>query len=309
MTRRAALDVACDSGVNRNKYLLIMIACLMYTEWSSRCCVGLTSYLHGTAHSAVSEVAGDVFAVSVSLGATPGGGVTPSEGAGVVDLPLEDEGELAGGGTGGGRGGGDGGSRTGVGVTVSPGPLDVVPIPVSGGGAPGLLEPPGHGAGGVGLAHKPEGEHTGGSGHSSTHSPAGAGGRGRGGGGGGADIDDYRRSSSRGGYSRCSCSRCSSSCCCGGGCGYRVADLVGETRRLFTDRGGAAGADVSLKDERSGQEPGGETDVTEHVVRQTEGILAGPADRPVCSGSTGRPCRAGAHGEGRGVEADGPRPS
>ena len=116
-----------------------MIAGLMYTEWSSRCCVGLTSYLHGTAHSAVSEVAGDVFAVSVSLGAAPGGGVAPSEGAGVVDLPLEDEGELAGGGAGGDLGGGS--SWTGGGVTVSPGASHVVPILVSGGGTPRLLEP------------------------------------------------------------------------------------------------------------------------------------------------------------------------
>ena len=288
----------------------------MYTEWSDCCCcLGLTSYLHWTAHTAVSEVAGDVFAVSVSLGAAPGGGIAPSEGAGVVDLPLEDEGELAGGGAGGGLGGGGGGSRAGVGVTVSPGPPDVVPVPVSRGGAPGLLEPPGHGAGGVGLALEPEGEDTGSSGHSSTHSPAAAGGRGGGGGGGrGADIDDYRRSSDRGCSRSCSRSSSSSSCCCGGcGCRYRVADLVGETRWLLTDRGGAAGADVSLKDELSGQEPGqepgGETDVTEHVVRQTEGVLTRPAARPVSGSSAGRPCGAGAHGEGGGVQADRPRPS
>merc|ERR1712142_464764 len=151
-----------------------------------------------------------MFAVSVCLGAAPGRGEPSSVSAGVVNFTLEAEGELAGGGAGWGGGGGDGGSRAG-GVTVSPASPHVVAISVSRGGAPGLAEPSGQGAGGEGLAHELEGEDTGSSGHCTTHSAAGAGGRrgGGGGGGGGADIDDNRWSGDSGR---------DSGGCSGGGC-------------------------------------------------------------------------------------------
>ena len=79
--------------------------------------------------------------IGVSGGAAPGGGEAPSVGAGVVDLALVDEGELARGGAGGdwgvgsGAGGGDG---AGAGVAVAVVALHVVTVRVSSSGAPGL---------------------------------------------------------------------------------------------------------------------------------------------------------------------------
>ena len=111
----------------------------------------LTVNLHRTANPTVSEVSCDVFTPGVSLGAAPGGAEPSRLGAGVVDLACEDEGELAGCGTGGDGGGGGGCSRTSGWVTVAPGPFHVVPVLVSRGGAPRLLEPSSQGALGVGL--------------------------------------------------------------------------------------------------------------------------------------------------------------
>ena len=92
-----------------------------------------------------------MFTPGISLSAAPRSTEPSRLGAGVVDHALEDEGELAGGGTGWSRGGGGGGSRTGGGVTVSPGPSHVVPVLVSRGGAPRPLEPSSQGALGVGV--------------------------------------------------------------------------------------------------------------------------------------------------------------
>jgi len=147
--------------------------------------------LHRTANPAVSKVACDVLPVAVSLGAAPGRGEAPIVGAGLVDLSMEDEGELTGGGAGWCRSGGA--SRT-AGVTVSPGSSHVVTVAVNGGGAPGFLEAPVHGAGVVDLAHELEWEDTGGPDHGSAYGLAVGGGGGSGGcsgGGGGANVDDY----------------------------------------------------------------------------------------------------------------------
>ena len=101
----------------------------------------LTRNFDRAADAAVSKVSDDVITIGVSGGAAPGGGEAPSVGAGVVNLSLVDEGELAGGGTGaqwsrGGHAGGGGG--TGAGVAVAIVTLHVVTVRVSSGGAPGL---------------------------------------------------------------------------------------------------------------------------------------------------------------------------
>ena len=83
-----------------------------------------------------------MFAELVSLGAAPGRGEAPSVGAGVMNLSLVDEGELAGGGAGAHRGHGGyagGGGGTGAGVAVAIVTLHVVTVRVSSGGAPGLF--------------------------------------------------------------------------------------------------------------------------------------------------------------------------
>ena len=101
----------------------------------------LTRNFDRAADAAVSKVSDDVITIGVSGGAAPGGGEAPSVGAGVVDLALVDEGELARGGAGGdwgvGRGAG-GGDGAGAGVAVAVVALHVVTVRVSSSGAPGL---------------------------------------------------------------------------------------------------------------------------------------------------------------------------
>jgi len=116
-----------------------------------------------------------MFPECVCFGAAPGRAEAASVGTGVVDLAVEDEGELARCGAGWCRSGA--GTWTSVGVAVSPGPPHVVAVRVNGGSAPGSLEPPIHGAGGVGLPHKLKWKDTGSPNHSSTNGlAAGAGG-------------------------------------------------------------------------------------------------------------------------------------
>ena len=101
----------------------------------------LTRNLDWAADATVGKVSDDVITIGVSGGATPGGGKAPGIGAGVVDLALVDEGELARGGAGGDRSGGrgaGGGDGAGAGVAVAVVALHVVTVRVSSSGAPGL---------------------------------------------------------------------------------------------------------------------------------------------------------------------------
>jgi len=101
----------------------------------------LSRDLDWAARAAISKVSVDVLTIGVCGGAAPGGGEAPSVGAGVVNLSLVDEGELAGGGAGAhwGRGGhAGGGGGTGAGVAVAIVTLHVVTVRVSSGRAPGL---------------------------------------------------------------------------------------------------------------------------------------------------------------------------
>ena len=104
----------------------------------------LTVNLHRATNPTVSEVTRDVFPPGFitpffSLGAAPRCNEPSCLGAGGVDHALEDEGELAGFGA-------EGSTLTGGRVTVAPVSYHVVPVAVSGGGAPRLLEPSSQGA-------------------------------------------------------------------------------------------------------------------------------------------------------------------